>query len=43
MFINSVKMMMRDRNMLEFRQIVCKNIDNFNVTAFVGFIVRIVY
>ena len=42
MFINSVKMKI-DRNTSDFWQIVCKNVDNFNITAFVGFIVRIVY
>jgi hypothetical protein len=42
MFINSLKMIKIDRNMSQSWQIVCK-IHNFNISAFVGFIVWIVY
>ena len=39
---NSLKMIKMDRNMLELWQIVCEKY-NFNISAFVGFIVWIVY
>jgi len=42
MFTVSLKMIKIDRNVLELWQIVCKNI-NFNISAFAGFIMFIVY
>ena len=39
---NSLKMIKIDRNMSDLWKIVCKKY-NFNISAFVGFIVRIVY
>jgi len=42
MFSKSLKMIKVDRNMLELRHIVCEKY-NFIFSAFVGFIVRIVY
>jgi hypothetical protein len=42
MFSKSLKMIKIDRNMLELRHIVCEKY-NFTFSAFVGFIVRIVY
>jgi hypothetical protein len=42
MFSNSMKMIKTDRNMSELWQIVCKKY-YFNISAYVGFIVWIVY
>jgi len=39
---NSPKVIKIDRNMSELRHILCKKY-NFNSSAFVGFIVRVVY
>ena len=41
-FSNFLKMNKIGRNMSELRQIVCKKY-NCNISAFVGFVVRIVY
>jgi hypothetical protein len=42
MFSNSPKIIKVDRNMSDFWQILCKKY-NLNISAFVGFIVWILY